>query len=70
MINYQIPVNTYVTLKVFDMLGNEVATLISEEKQAGYHTISFNADNISTGVYFYRLQAGEFVSTKKLILIK
>jgi len=70
VISYQIPVITFVTLKVFDMIGNEVATLVNEEKQAGYHTVIFNAENISTGVYFYRLQAGEFVSTKKLILMK
>lgn len=52
------------------MIGNEVATLVNEEKSVGYHTVTFNAENFSTGVYFYRLQAGEFVSTRKLLLVK
>ncbi|NMB82039.1 MAG: T9SS type A sorting domain-containing protein [Ignavibacteria bacterium] len=69
-ISYQIPENNHVTLKVFDMIGNEVETLINEEKPAGYHTITFDAENISTGVYFYQLKVGDFVSTKKLILMK
>jgi len=70
VISYQLPVMCHVSLKVFDMIGNEVATLVNEEKPAGYHTVTFNAENISTGVYFYRLQAGDFVSTRKLVLMK
>ena len=69
-ISYQIPENNHVTLRVFDMIGNEVQTLVNEEKPAGYHTITFDAENISTGVYFYQLKVGNFVSTKKLILMK
>jgi len=70
VINYQLPENSFVSLRVFDMIGNEVATLVNEEKQAGYHTVTFNVKNISTGVYFYQIKAGEFSATKKLILTK
>jgi carboxyl-terminal processing protease len=70
VISYQLPVYSHVTLKVFDLLGREVATLVNEEKRAGSYEVTFNGKNLSSGVYFYRLQAGEFVQTKKLILQK
>jgi hypothetical protein len=69
-ISYQLPVNGFVTLKVYDVLGNEAATLINEEKQAGEYKIEFNAANLSSGVYFYQLQTGSFVLTKKMLLVK
>jgi hypothetical protein len=69
-ISYQLPVNGFVTLKVYDVLGNEAATLINEEKQAGEYKIEFKAANLSSGVYFYQLQAGSFVLTKKMLLVK
>ncbi|MFZ0456003.1 MAG: T9SS type A sorting domain-containing protein [Ignavibacteriaceae bacterium] len=59
-----------VTLKVFDILGREVATLIDEEKPAGQYTINFNAAELASGVYFYQLKAGNFLRTKKLLLLK
>ena len=59
-----------VTLKIYDMLGNEVATLISEEKSAGAYEVVFNAPEITSGVYFYVLRAGNYVETKKMILLK
>jgi hypothetical protein len=59
-----------VQLKVYDVLGNEVATLVNEEKRAGNYEITFNAANLPSGIYFYQLKAGEFVSTKKLMLLK
>ena len=59
-----------VQLKVFDVLGNEVATLINEEKPAGNYEVDFKDFELSSGVYFYRLQAGEFSATKKLLLQK
>jgi hypothetical protein len=59
-----------VTLKVYDVLGNEIAILVNEEKEAGSYEVEFNADNRSSGVYFYQLKAGEFVSTKKMILLR
>ena len=69
-IQYAISINQFVQLKVYDVLGNEVATLVMEEKLAGSYGVSFNASQLSSGVYFYRLQAGSFVETKKMSLIK
>lgn len=57
-------------LKVYDILGNEVTTLIDEEKPAGVYTVNFDAGSLSSGIYFYQLQAGSFVETKKMILLK
>lgn len=59
-----------VTLKIYDVLGNEVATLVNEEKPAGYYEVEFNASSIASGVYIYRLTSGQFVSTKKMILLR
>ena len=58
------------TIKVFDILGREIQTLIDEKKQAGKYEIEFNANNLTSGIYFYRLEAGEFIETKKMILLK
>ncbi len=62
--------NLNVTLKVYDVLGNEIATLVNEEKPAGNYELNFNASSLSSGVYFYRLQSGSFIQTKKMILMK
>jgi hypothetical protein len=59
-----------VTLKVYDVLGNEVATLINEEKPAGSYVVEFNAIDLSSGIYFYQLRAASFIETKKMILIR
>jgi len=56
--------------KVYDVLGNEVATLVNEEKPAGKYEVEFNASEHSSGIYFYRIQAGRFTNTKKMILLK
>ncbi len=69
-IKYSIPEMGSVALKVFDVLGNEVATLISEEKPAGSYEVEFNGLELSSGIYFYKLQSGSFVETKKMILLK
>ena len=69
-IEYSIPMAGLVTIKIFDILGREVTTLVNEEKQRGNHLVKFNASNLSSGIYFYRLQAGNFMSEKKLILLK
>ncbi len=69
-IRYSIPASEFVTLKVYDVLGNEVATLVNEEKPAGSYETEFNAVGLSSGIYFYQLQAGNFTQTKKLILMK
>jgi len=69
-IKYAIMSNQFVQLKVYDVLGKEAATLVNEEKSAGTYEVNFNASQLSSGIYFYKLQAGSFISTKKMILIK
>ncbi|MCZ7616513.1 MAG: T9SS type A sorting domain-containing protein, partial [Ignavibacteriaceae bacterium] len=66
VISYQLPVSSDVTLKVYDVLGNEVATLVDEYKPAGSYEVKWSASNHSSGVYFYQLHTGNFVETKKL----
>lgn len=70
IISYQLSVNGFVNLKVYDLLGNEVASLVSEEKQAGSYEIEFDASRISSGIYFYRLTSNNFSETKSMLLIK
>lgn len=69
-IKYKLPENSYVSLIVYDILGNNISTLIDEIKEAGYHSIEFDATNLVSGTYFYRLTTGEFTSVKKLVLLK
>ena len=74
-IKYSIPKLSFVTIKIYDVLGSEVATLVNEEKPAGTYEIEFNGhsdegQNLTSGVYFYSLRAGSFVQTRKMILIK
>lgn len=70
VIGWQLQGSGYVSLKIYDVLGNEVVTLIDDELSAGNHKIEFNASSLSSGVYFYTLTAGEFTDTKKLLLLK
>jgi len=69
-IKYSIPNSERVVLKVYNILGQEVATLVDEEQRAGVYEFKFDASNLSSGVYFYRLQAGKFIDVKKMILVK
>lgn len=70
VINFSIPASSNVTLKVYDMLGREVASLLNETKAAGSYAVSFDASQLSSGTYIYTLTAGNFVSSKKMMLIK
>ncbi len=70
MISYSIPNSGFVTLKVYDMLGREVRTLVNEFQSAKTYSISFDAIDLSSGIYLYKLQAGDFLEAKKMILIK
>jgi hypothetical protein len=74
VISYQVPVNSKVSLKVYDILGKEVAILVNEEKSAGKYQVNFNGSNLASGVYFYKLSAnggaGSFSQTRKFVLIK
>lgn len=69
-IRYSIPKRSNVTLKVYDILGNEIAILVNEEKDRGVYTVTFNAVDLASGIYFYTLRADGFVQTKKMLLIK
>jgi len=70
IIKYAMSSKQYASLKVYDVLGNEVATLVNKEKEAGIYEVEFNATGITSGIYFYKLQAGNFVETKKMIILK
>lgn len=69
-IQYQLPQDSKVILKVYDILGSEVAALVNEEQEAGYKEVKFDAINIASGIYVYRLQAGDYISTKKMMLLR
>ena len=69
-IEFSIPTKSFSSLKIFDVTGREVATLVSEELSAGSYMRQWNAANVSSGIYFYRLQAGSFVQTRKLVVLK
>jgi len=69
-ISYSIPQINYVTIKVFNLLGKEIVTLVNEEKAIGNYEVEFDCGNITSGIYFYRMQAGNFSETKKLILLR
>ena len=74
IIKYQLPQREFVTIKIFNILGKDLLTLVNEHKEAGRHEIEFNAasvvDGLNSGVYFYRIEAGSFIDTKKMILLK
>lgn len=69
-ISFIVPVSSFITLKVFDILGNEVRSLINEEMPIGNYKVEFNSTNLPSGVYFYRLQTENFIKTRKMILMK
>jgi hypothetical protein len=69
-IKFSIPTSEFVTLKVYDVLGNEMATLVNEQKAPGTYEVRFEAGDLASGVYVYRLQAGNFTQTRKLMLMK
>ena len=77
VINYSVPEATFVTIKVYDLLGREVKTLVNEDKVAGNYSMQFNGSNLASGIYFYRMEADPstgsgqgFMQTKKLVLLK
>lgn len=69
-ISWQSPVASHQTLKIYDVLGNEVATLVNEFRNAGRYEIGFDASELTSGIYYYRIQAGDFTDTMKMILMK
>ena len=70
IVQYAVSSRQFVTLKVYDVLGNELATLVNEEKPIGSYEVEFNATGLPSGIYFYRLKAGSFFETKKMVLMK
>lgn len=74
VISFQLPFYSYVTLKIYDVLGKEITTLVNDEKSLGKHDVNFNAKNLTSGIYFYRIIAtsgsNKFIQTKKMILLK
>ena len=70
IINYELPITNYIDLTIFNILGQKVATLVSGNQNAGFHTVEWDAGGMASGVYYYRLQAEGFVETKKLILLR
>ncbi len=70
IIKFAVPKAAYVSLKVYDQLGKEIAVLVNEKKSAGSYQYIFNANNLSSGIYFYKLESENFLETKKMILMK
>ncbi len=70
VIQFSIPKTSFVSLKIYDMLGREISTLVSETKQAGSYEYNFNASNLPSGVYLYKIAAGDFTAAKKMMLVK
>ncbi|MEO8210146.1 MAG: T9SS type A sorting domain-containing protein, partial [bacterium] len=70
VISYQLAVSNFVTLKVYDAMGKEVATLVNQKQNSGRYQVNFEGSNFSSGVYFYKLNTGGFTDTKRMILIK
>ena len=70
IIKYSIPSESFTTLKVYDVLGNEVATLVNSEKPAGNYEVEFNAKGLSSGIYFYKLKSSGSVLVRKMMVVK
>ncbi|MBL0107875.1 MAG: T9SS type A sorting domain-containing protein [Ignavibacteria bacterium] len=69
-INYELPASNFVTLKIYDLVGKEVMTLVNEKLDAGRYSATFNGSNLASGMYFYKISAGEFTFVRKMVLIK
>ena len=69
-INFQLPNSEFTTLKVYNILGKEVATLVSNKLNQGNHSYTFDGNNLASGVYYYQLVAGDFMEVKKMILLR
>ncbi len=70
MIKYNLPEQSDVTIEIYDILGRRVETLVQSEQQAGYHQVVWDAEDASSGIYFYRIQAGDFVETRRMLLLR
>ena len=70
IINYELPITNNVELSIYNILGQRVATLVNKEQRAGSYEVKFNASNLTSGIYFYKLQSGSFVESRKMVLLK
>ena len=70
IINYSLPNAQYIMLKVYDILGNEIAVLVNEKQNAGVYSVDFNGANYPSGIYYYKLEAGSFSEVRKMVLLK
>ncbi|MDZ7400815.1 MAG: endo-1,4-beta-xylanase [candidate division KSB1 bacterium] len=70
IIEFELPRDCWVHLKVYDVLGNEIATLIDQKMKVGRHSVAFQAENLKSGIYFYQIRAGEFTATKRMVIVK
>jgi len=70
IISYRLPFQSHVSLKVYDIIGNEIATLVNEEKSIGEYEVEFNASGLSSGIYFYRMETKNFAASKKMLFLK
>jgi hypothetical protein len=70
IINYELPITNYVDISIYNLLGQKVATLVNERQQAGFHQVEWDASRFSSGVYYYRLEVGQFQEVKKMILLR
>jgi hypothetical protein len=69
-IKFELPKSSHVSLAVYDILGREQSVLVNERRNAGVYEVKFDGSNLASGVYFYRLEAGDFVQTKKLLILR
>ena len=69
-INYELRVTNYVSIKVYDLLGNEISSLVNKKQNAGKYEIEFDGSNLSSGVYFYKIVSGDFIAVKRMVLMK
>ena len=69
-IKYGLPVDSYVELRIFNLLGEEVARMVNQNQPAGFHEILWDASDVASGIYLYRIQSGDFVQTRKMVLLK
>jgi hypothetical protein len=70
MINYQLPMTSDVNLSIYNLLGQKVTTLVSKRQQAGYHQVKWDASGFTSGIYYYRIETGEFQDVSKMILLR
>jgi hypothetical protein len=70
IINYELPITNYVELSIYNLLGQKVTTVVSERQKAGHYQVQWDAQDFGSGIYYYKIEAGDFVDVKKMILLR